>query len=116
VKFRSRPFTIEAFLWDGRNLTQLAEWAARADIESRIRRGDPPTGPDVTLPIDGVSLGSGRWRIEVHTVDGLKVASPGDWIMCGPNGEFYPCAADVFEATYEPADEQFAGIDSRGDA
>jgi hypothetical protein len=109
VKFRTRPVTIEAFLWDGSNLTQLAEWAARADLESRKRRGDLPTGPDVTLPIDGVSLGRGRWRIEVKTANGIKVAAPGDWIVCGPDGGFYPCASDVFETTYLPADEQFAG-------
>jgi hypothetical protein len=29
-------------------------------------------------------------------------ASPGDWIIRGVKGEFYPCKPDIFEATYEP--------------
>jgi hypothetical protein len=28
-------------------------------------------------------------------------ADPGDWIIRGVQGEFYPCKSDVFEATYE---------------
>lgn len=31
-------------------------------------------------------------------------ALPGDWIIKGVKGEFYPCTSDIFEATYEPAD------------
>lgn len=27
----------------------------------------------------------------------------GDWIICGVQGEFYPCKPDIFAATYEPA-------------
>ena len=27
----------------------------------------------------------------------------GDFIICGVNGEFYPCKPDIFAATYEPA-------------
>jgi hypothetical protein len=28
-------------------------------------------------------------------------ASPGDWIIRGIKGEFYPCKPDIFAATYE---------------
>jgi hypothetical protein len=28
-------------------------------------------------------------------------ASPGDWIIKGVKGEFYPCKPDIFELTYE---------------
>jgi len=31
------------------------------------------------------------------------VADPGDWIIRGVQGEFYPCKPDIFDATYEPA-------------
>jgi hypothetical protein len=33
---------------------------------------------------------------------GWAHASPGDWIVCGVQGEFYPCKADIFAATYDP--------------
>lgn len=35
--------------------------------------------------------------------DGHNVC-PGDWIITGVKGEFYPCKPDIFEQTYEPAD------------
>jgi hypothetical protein len=31
-------------------------------------------------------------------------ALPGDWIIRGVQGEFYPCKPDIFAAIYEPAD------------
>jgi len=40
----------------------------------------------------------------VHTLEGPLRASDGDWIICGVQGEFYPCKPDIFEATYEPVD------------
>jgi hypothetical protein len=32
-------------------------------------------------------------------------ASPGDWIIKGVKGEFYPCKPDIFAATYDPVIE-----------
>lgn len=37
----------------------------------------------------------------IHTLEGTMTASAGDWIIKGVKGEFYPCRADIFEATYE---------------
>lgn len=31
------------------------------------------------------------------------VATSGDWIIRGIQGEFYPCKPTIFDATYEPA-------------
>ena len=41
------------------------------------------------------------WLID--TLEGVMEAQPGDWIIKGVAGEFYPCKPDIFEATYEPA-------------
>jgi len=35
--------------------------------------------------------------------DGAQVVCPGDWIITGIQGEYYPCKPDIFEATYDPA-------------
>jgi hypothetical protein len=32
-------------------------------------------------------------------------STPGDWIIKGVNGEFYPCKPDIFAKTYEPVAE-----------
>lgn len=37
----------------------------------------------------------------IHTLEGNMIASPGDWIITGVNGEQYPCKPDVFEKTYQ---------------
>ena len=37
----------------------------------------------------------------VHSDRGFMSCRPGDWIVQGVAGEFYPCPEDIFEATYE---------------
>lgn len=39
---------------------------------------------------------------KVAAVEGTMQATPGDWIIKGVEGEFYPCKPGIFEATYEP--------------
>lgn len=39
--------------------------------------------------------------LEIETLEGTMRAIPGDYIIRGVNGEFYPCKPDIFEKTYE---------------
>ena len=41
----------------------------------------------------------------IKTLEGVMLASVGDYIITGVNGEQYPCKPDIFEKTYEPVDE-----------
>lgn len=41
--------------------------------------------------------------IEINTLEGAMLARPGDWIIKGVKGEFYPCKPEIFAATYEAA-------------
>ena len=43
--------------------------------------------------------------IMIPTLEGHMRADTGDWIIKGVKGEFYPCKPDIFEATYEPAED-----------
>jgi hypothetical protein len=45
-------------------------------------------------------------EVQIETLEGVMTASPGDWIITGVKGEQYPCKPDIFEATYEPVEEQ----------
>lgn len=45
-------------------------------------------------------LGDG---ISIETLEGDMKANPGDWIIKGVKGEYYPCKPDIFAMTYEPA-------------
>lgn len=40
----------------------------------------------------------------IGTLEGTMEARPGDWIVRGVQGEFYPCKPDIFAATYEAVD------------
>lgn len=40
-------------------------------------------------------------HILIHTLEGDHAALPGDYIIKGVQGEFYPCKPDIFEQTYE---------------
>ncbi len=38
------------------------------------------------------------------TLEGDNIACPGDFIIKGIKGEFYPCKPDIFNLTYEKVD------------
>ena len=43
--------------------------------------------------------------LTIHTAEGDMLASKGDYIITGVNGEQYPCKPDVFEKLYEPVED-----------
>jgi len=47
--------------------------------------------------------------MELDTLEGSMLASPGDWIIKGIQGEFYPCKPDIFEKTYY-TEEEYAAL------
>jgi hypothetical protein len=50
-------------------------------------------------PCDEEDHAAAVWHID--TLEECIEISPGDWIIKGVRGEFYPCKPDIFEATYE---------------
>lgn len=38
---------------------------------------------------------------QVHTLEGVMTGQKGDYLMMGVKGEFYPCAREVFNNSYE---------------
>jgi hypothetical protein len=87
VQYRKKPVVIEAMQWDGtaQAATPIVDWIlSSGDRSARFRNGVD----DVCIAID--------------TLEGTMFASPGDFVIRGVQGEFYPCKPDIFEATYEP--------------
>lgn len=41
----------------------------------------------------------------VHTLEGVMMCEPGDYVIRGVKGELYPCARDIFEQTYDEIKE-----------
>lgn len=51
--------------------------------------------------MEGYTYEGKHWFIDIPTLEGTMRANPGTYIIEGVQGEFYPCAGDIFEATYE---------------
>lgn len=43
-------------------------------------------------------------HLVILTLEGTMEVSPGDFVIKGVNGEFYPCKPDIFWRTYERVD------------
>ena len=85
AKFRKKPVVIEAEQYDGslesvNKILKLDKWDTNSIVLS-----------DKCLTI--------------NTLEGKMRADIGDWIIKGVQGELYPCKPDIFEATYEPVEE-----------
>lgn len=48
-----------------------------------------------------VSYAGKKPTLQIHTLEGVLQATPGDFIIKGIKGEFYPCKPDIFEKTYD---------------
>lgn len=84
MRFRKKPVEIEAhaFVRDA-DPHWLAEWCGGEYV-------DNPNGFQRTILIE--------------TLEGTMIATEGDWIIRGVQGEFYPCKPDIFLETYEQVD------------
>ena len=85
TKYRKKPIVIEAMQYTGDNLADCLVWACGVSRESA----------------EGCQVM--RLPLVITTPEGDMTASPGDWIIKGVKGEFYPCKPDIFAATYEEA-------------
>jgi len=96
-RFRKKPVVINAHRFAGsvEGWEALMRW-----LESLGLEGEDGDGSDGS---------QGMWMVDdgealiIDTLEGEHRTDPGDWIICGVAGEFYPCKPDIFEATYEPA-------------
>lgn len=52
--------------------------------------------------------------IEIPTLEGRMIANPGDWIIKGVAGEFYPCKDAIFRETYDIQPPQPTLAESHG--
>jgi hypothetical protein len=96
--FRKKPVVIEA-----RKATGEPE--SNRDIIDWTRGSKTPASMDRRVwPMeDGSALQDTFPSLTISTLEGAHWVDPGDWIIKGVAGEFYPCKPEIFAATYEPA-------------
>jgi hypothetical protein len=101
AKYRKKPVVIEAMRWSGNDAN---DWRDAYDFCKNAQGVSQLTGPH---PVDEAS---NLARVSIVTLGGVMFAEPGDWIIKGIKGEFYPCKSDIFEATYERVATDGSGV------
>ena len=77
MKYRKKPVTIDAIQWTGKNQEEIKNFVKQDMYFSSVG------------------------ELYIITLEGEMRAPPGDYIIKGVDGEFYPCKPDIFEKTYE---------------
>jgi len=82
-----KPIVVEAFQINVRTENAIRIWSQGNVYASPVleRTEESPSGV--------------YWQI--NTLEGVMTAVPGDYIIKGVKGEFYPCKSDIFEMTYD---------------
>lgn len=84
VKYRKKPVVIDAMQFRRDCFEEIEEFTNGKAKNFRTERC-----------LDGKSY------CDIETVEGVHIATEGDYIIKGVKGEFYPCKPDIFEQTYE---------------
>jgi len=85
-KYRKKPVEIEAVQLDGTHTTanDILDWILE-------------NGGNANRMYNSVA----GYGIQIDTLEGLMTGNPGDYVIRGVQGEFYPCKPDIFELTYD---------------
>ena len=86
-KYRKKPVVIEAVQVEPDNINELM----------KLSNGG---SRDATYLWEDGKLD----HIVVKTLEGTMIASLHDYLIKGVSGELYPCKPDIFDKTYEPAE------------
>ncbi len=81
MKVRKRPVEVEAMQFTAESCADVCAWMGIEHHDVGRCGTDSP--------------------LIVHTLEGILTATPGDWIIKGVKGEFYPIKDSIFRETYE---------------
>lgn len=90
-KYKKKPVLVDAIQLSTKNYEEVCEFVGSTLVQY--------VNPAMPISDDGAAdpyLG-----VYIETLEGRMLASLGDFIIKGVNGEFYPCKPDVFFKTYE---------------
>ena len=75
-RYRKKPVEVLAVQFNGENKVEIQEFVGKY-LDQTVK------------------------GLIIPTLEGDLIASAGDYIIQGVNGEFYPCKPDIFQKTYE---------------
>lgn len=86
LKAKKKPVIVEYVQWTGNNVNEIISFCG-------------PTAHDIyqinlaNMPVE--------YSLIIKTLEGNKRVYPGDYIIKGICGDFYPCKPDIFKQIYE---------------
>lgn len=96
MRYIKKPVIIEAIQWSGDNQREMYDFLTNGQ-----HKDDYMTTSGENFYIDHNKV---RGGLIIKTLEGEHIASIGDYIIKGVDGEFYPCKPDIFKKTYERVD------------
>jgi len=110
-KYRKKPVVIDAIQWTGINVQEMLKWFAHvssAEDPAKLASEDGAAELVVEMEVAKCKVTFDMTKkpaiqLLIKTLEGTHEASHGDFVICGVQGEIYPCKPDIFEKTYEPA-------------
>lgn len=98
-KYRKKPVVIEAIQLKMDNFDEVCDFMGATP--------EPKHNPDFGID-EHCNTNEPYLGVYIETLEGKMLANYGDYIIKGVNGEFYPCKPDIFEKTYDKADDSSA--------
>ena len=108
MKVRKKPLEVQAHQWfangdhpdDNQWLVQPENGSAPFLSEGAVVRYYRHPDVDGATPCTQCQevMHDHGW---IDTLEGGHTVCPGDWIITGVKGEYYPCKPDIFDLTYE---------------
>jgi hypothetical protein len=79
-RYVKKPIAVEAMQLTNESIQNVVDWIHNTDTRA---------------------YWAGENNLVIETLEGDMLAREGDYVIRGVRGEFYPCAKDIFEETYE---------------
>lgn len=76
--YRKKPVVVQAVQYTGKNAGEIYDFTQGK-----------------------AAINAGRDFMTISTLEGIERVEVGAYVIKGVAGEFYPCAAHIFKATYE---------------
>ena len=92
MKYRKKPVIIDAVQWTGKNRREMFDFLTQDTFKNETMEIS-----DKHFYIDRHNDGG----LVIKTLEGEHLATIGDYIIRGVQGEYYPCKEDIFLQTYE---------------
>lgn len=110
MRYRKKPVVIDAIQWTGINVQEVLHWLG--DLSAKWKW-------DAELSQDGALFTGATQKVNfdltakpcikltIKTLNGDMHVEHGEFIICGVQGEIYPCKADIMDATYDKVHPEY---------